>query len=396
MDSLTPAFAAAPVHASLRGRGPRPARSPLRPSPVSAPCAPPAKRVRELMYGAGGAFRGLAARLPHHDGPWSPPWAGAGGIGGAGRWGGSGNGGNDDDHNVDPSWGVAPGVHVILRGRCDAVYAAAVANLVQMSAVLNLPAPLVSDPTVPVVVLLSWMGAQQKQLAKYSQFYENLGYEVHLVFNGLLTAVLPRATREQAQKIEAFVASQPAERPVFVHAFSIGTGVYGMLLDSLRDDLERLERFKERVAGVVFDSGPAPIFPNDVAKGLHTVCPMISKAVWEPVAGLFFRLTQARKAFGASEEALRKGQMDSPQLYFYSLDDKVIPNIHHAIEEFIDKNRQRGVEVYNKFWKNSTHASHLKIHPDEYLANLDSFVKRCMQLRDDKMKALTPPALKGA
>lgn len=382
--AMTPtmsAFALSPS-CTLRGTGrPTPTRlSPLTPAPLPvaavasvAPTVAAQRRVRELMYGAGGAFRGLAAHFPN------------GGNGS--RAGGGGHGDGDEDFHVDPSWGVAPGVHVVLRGRSDEVYAAAVANLIQMSQVLPSPAQLVGDPSVPVVVLLSWMGAQQKQLSKYATFYEDMGYEVHCIFNGFRTAILPRASREQAEKVERFISAQPDGRPVFVHAFSIGTGIYGLLLDRLRGDLERLEGVKKRVAGVVFDSGPAPIFPHDVAKGLHTVFPIISKAIWEPIAGLFFAVTRARKSFGASEEALAKFQFPSPQLYFYSLDDKVIPNIHHAIEDFIDKNRQLGVEVYNKWWKKSIHASHLKMHQEEYTANLEKFVKRCMQLHSTESKA---------
>lgn len=339
-----------------------------------------ARRVRALMYGAGGAFRGLAQR------------SFSSGINNGGR-----RGGRDDDHNddgnVDPSWGAAPGVHVVLRERCDEVYRTAVANLIQMSAALSMPSFVSpTDATVPVVIMLSWMGAQQKHLTKYTKFYEDLGYEVHCFFNGLRTAIFPPASKAQAKRIQAFIDDQPDGRPVFVHAFSIGTGIYGLILDNLRNDIEKLDRLKSRIAGVVFDSGPAPIFPNDVAKGLHTVCPMVSKAVWEPVAGLFFFVTKARQAFSRSEEALRKLQLPSPQLYFYSLDDKVIPNIHHAIEEFVEKNRQRGLEVYKKWWEKSTHASHLKVHPEEYLTNLDKFVRRCMDLHKQKETVDAPVA----
>lgn len=347
------------------------------------------KRARSLMYGAGGAFRGLADRRQQLERLMlRTPFNSIGGFrGGAG---GHGNGGGDhhdhdedDDGNVDPSWGVAPGVHVLLRGKTDLAYQAAVANLIAMSAVLKSNAVLV-DPSVPVVVILSWMGARHAHLSKYTKFYEDLGYEVHTVVNDLKTAIFPPASRAQANRIAQFIADQPAERPVFVHAFSIGTGIYGLLLDSMRHEKEKLDMFRQRVTGVVFDSGPAPIFPKDVAKGLHLVCPMISKAIWEPIASMFFFVTKARQFYGRSEDALRKVQFPVPQLYFYSGDDKVIPNLKGSVEEFIDKNKQRGVEVYNKFWEKSVHASHLKMHPDEYMANLSSFIHRCMEVRNEK------------
>lgn len=350
------------------------------------------KRVRALMYGAGGAFRGLASprerigELVRMSG---------GGFGGFKGGGGAGGGDEDDEEwNVDPSWGAAPGVHVVMRGRCDEAYRLLVANLVAVGVGVGKGGAFVGvgDPTVPVVILLSWMGAQQKHLEKYRAYYEGMGYEVHCVFNDLKTAVFPPASRAQANRIGEFISGQPDDRPVFVHAFSIGTGIYGLLLDSLRHDMEKLDRITKKVTGVVFDSGPAPIFPTDVAKGLNTVCPLISRAVWEPIAGTLFFLTKARQSFGRSEDALRKLQLPIPQLYFYSLDDKVIPNIHHAVEEFIDKNKQRGLEVYKKWWDKSIHASHLKVHKEEYLANLNSFIHRCMEVRSQQRENATLPA----
>lgn len=398
----SPAFTAAPA---LAPRAPVATAS----DPLHAPrraLVVGRKRARQLVYGAGGAFRGLASpreriaelvrmsggRFATSRSGGDPPSGGRGGAGG----GHNHHNDDDDEWNVDPSWGAAPGVHVVLRGKTDEAYRLAVANIVAMGAALN---PMnaqafVGDPAVPVVIILSWMGAQQKHLAKYKAFYEELGYEVHCVFNGLKTAVFPPASKAQAKKIGEFIGAQPEERPVLIHAFSIGTGIYGLLLDSIRHETEELESLRKKVVGVVFDSGPAPIFPKDVAVGLHTVCPMISRAIWEPIANAFFFVTKARVSYGRGEDALRSVHFPSPQLYFYSGDDKVIPGIQHAVEEFIEKNKQRGVEVYNKFWEKSVHASHLKVHPEEYLGNLQHFVNRCMEVRQQNLRLPAPQAAK--
>lgn len=347
------------------------------------------KRARALMYGAGGAFRGLAtrrAKIAELVRMTGGSFGGNGSYSGPGGWGGGSPSWweeHDDDEGgeVDPSWGVAPGVHVVMRGRCNEAYRVAVANLVAMGDVLGVKGAgqLVGDTSVPVVLILSWMGAQKKHLRRYTRFYQELGYEVHFVLNGMKTAFFPPSSRKQAARIGNFIDSLPEDRPVLIHAFSIGTGIYGLLLESLRHETEKLERFREKVVGVVFDSGPAPIFPHDVAKGLHQVWPVLPKGGWERLVGTFFWVTQARKWYGAAEDALRKFQFPSPQMYFYSGDDKVIPQLKHSVEEFMDKNKQRGVEVYTKFWDKSQHASHLKVHPDEYMQNLTAFVSRCME-----------------
>lgn len=366
-------------------------------------------QFRTFVYGAGGAFRSFRRRAgPHalellHAGSSWPgsgwPYGGKGfGGGGGGRHSNDGPDDDDEDFGVDPSWGAAPGVHVVMRGKCDEAYRMAVANLLAFAG-STLPAGTAqlagmaskADPSVPLVILLSWMGANQKSLSKYKAFYESIGYEVHVVMNGLKTAIFPPASKKQADHVARVIDIQHPDRPVFVHAFSIGTGIYGLFLDNLKHDFEKLEAVKNKVVGVIFDSGPAPIFPHDVAKGLHTVCPMISKAAWEVAARAFFFLTQARRSFEKGEIALRAFQFPSPQLYFYSKDDKVIPNIHNAVEEFIEKNKQRGIEVYNTFWEKSIHATHLKMHPEEYLANLERFIRRCMEVRSLPMPVAIKP-----
>lgn len=369
------AFASPPVAALQRPSADQVAASAAAASRAFA--AAPQRRVRELMYGAGGAFQSFAAQA---QSAWPPGgWnGGSGGFGGWRHW---------DDHEEwrpDPSWGVAPGVHVVLRNKCDEVYAAAVAQLVQMS---NALPPMVRDPAVPVVVLLSWMGAQTKHVAKYTEYYESLGYEVHTVLNGLRTAIVPAAARANADQVMAIVEAQPEGRPVFFHAISIGTGVYGIFLNKVQESNERLERLRAQVAGVIFDSGPAPIFPVDVAKGLNTVCPMVSRGIWEGLTSAVFMLTQARKVFSASEDALRKTQFPTPQLYFYSQDDKVIPNLHKAVDDFVLKNKERGLEVYNKVWQKSVHAAHFKIHNEEYVTKLGEFTERCMEVFNQKKAA---------
>lgn len=368
------AFVPTTAHVTANLRDARTAVSPMVDS-AQAFAAPAQRRVRELVYGAGGAFRGWAAQA---HAAWPP-----------GGWGGHFGGGHghshgDDEWVPDPSWGVAPGVHVIMRGKCDEVYAAAVAQLIQMS---NALPPMVRDPSVPVVILLSWMGAQSKHVLKYKEYYETMGYEVHTLFNGLRTAIVPDAARAQAERLTAFIDAQPEGRPVFIHGISIGTGVYGIFLNQLQENTERLDKFRRQVAGVVFDSGPAPIFPHDVAKGLHTVCPMVSKAIWEGLASAFFVVTRAREVFGASEEALRRIQFKTPQLYFYSLDDKVIPDLPKAVQDFMAKNKERGLEVYEQMWSKSVHAAHFKIHHETYTQKLTEFTQRCMHVFNEK-KAL--------
>mmetsp|Transcript_1306 Transcript_1306/g.2156 ORF Transcript_1306/g.2156 Transcript_1306/m.2156 type:complete len:438 (+) Transcript_1306:236-1549(+) len=238
------------------------------------------------------------------------------------------------------------------------------------------------DSEKPVVVLLSWMGARKKHLDRFANHYREMGYDVVMYFNSMGTALVPSMSEEQAARVLKFIQKQPEGRPVIVHAFSIGTGIYGLLLNRVQQDVKTLEKLKNNIVGVIFDSGPAMIFPHDVAKGLHTVCPSLSRNFWRAVAGSLFYVTKARESFGMAENALAKFQFPAPQLYLYSKDDLVVSNLQESVSHFIENNTKRGVEIQRKVWEKSRHAAHFVLHPDEYIENLNQFLENCMQRRN--------------
>eukprot|EP00871_Galdieria_phlegrea_P006068 jgi/Galph1/949/GphlegSOOS_G5605.1 len=241
----------------------------------------------------------------------------------------------------------------------------------------------ISETVKPAVVLLSFLGAKQRQLKKYADIYFAKGYDVYVIFNNLPTAIFPSATQRQAQKVLEILEKIPEGQPVFVHAISIGTGVWGLVLEEFRRNNKRLEHLKQKISGVIYDSGPSCVSPGVIANGLYSACPKLSKKVWNMIATVTFALTRAEPKFRVGEMALRNHQVEqAPQLYLYSRDDHVINSLHESIQQFIEKNKQRGVEVYQKVWEKSEHATHLKLHPEEYMKSVEMFINRCLQLRD--------------
>mmetsp|Transcript_6025 Transcript_6025/g.18159 ORF Transcript_6025/g.18159 Transcript_6025/m.18159 type:complete len:330 (-) Transcript_6025:126-1115(-) len=237
-------------------------------------------------------------------------------------------------------------------------------------------ATVLSSSTKPVVVILSWMGASHKNVEKYVEFYRQKGYDVYFYLNNMAHAMVPIESKRQASRVLETISSIPSDRPVFVHAFSIGTGIYGYVLDMMK----KQKRNADNIAGVIFDSGPSMIFPADVAKALYMMCPNVSKKVWNMVANSFFSVTQARRNFSVAEEALKKLQLPkAPQLYMYSLDDKIINEVGENIGHFIEANKKVGAEVFSKVWEKSKHATHMRYHPEEYMDNVSQFLHRCLE-----------------
>lgn len=72
----------------------------------------------------------------------------------------------------------------------------------------------------------------------------------------------------------------------------------------------------------------------------------------------------------------------TPALFFFCENDAMSNS--QAMEDLIDHWRKRGVDVKAKKWEDSTHAGHLKRHPQEYLTSLDTFLQ---SLRLDPLKA---------
>lgn len=64
---------------------------------------------------------------------------------------------------------------------------------------------------------------------------------------------------------------QDAGRPVLVHDFSIGN-------KPVREGGEGLDELRKRVAGIVFDSGLAPIFPHGFVHGSAHCVPTRAQA----------------------------------------------------------------------------------------------------------------------
>ncbi|KAK4524199.1 hypothetical protein GAYE_SCF02G2098 [Galdieria yellowstonensis] len=254
----------------------------------------------------------------------------------------------------------------------------------------------ISETARPAVVLLSFLGAKQRQLKKYADFYFSKGYDVYVVFNNLPTAIFPSVTQRQARKVLDILEKIPDGQPVFVHAISIGTGIWGLVLEEFRKNSKRLEHLKGKISGVIYDSGPSNVSPSLLANGLYSACPKLSKKVWNVITNVTFWLTRAGTKFRVGELALQDHQVEqAPQLYLYSRDDHVISSLHESIQKFVEKNKQRGVEVYQQVWEKSLHATHLKVHPEEYMKSVEDFLNRCLQLRNKMNQHLIPGCVKS-
>ncbi|KAK4536087.1 hypothetical protein CDCA_CDCA07G2112 [Cyanidium caldarium] len=244
-------------------------------------------------------------------------------------------------------------------------------------------AAFVGDSQRPVVILLSWLGAGNRQLSKYAEWYRAHGYDVVLFFNGVHTAMLPVFCRKQAIRLMRMIDEIPASRPVVVHSFSIGTGIYGYMLDAMHHGHnvteEMVDKVRKQIRAVIFDSGPGHMRASAMASGLHAACPKVGLRVWNALAEGAFRLLRVQEGYRRAESALQHVQLPSvPQLYLYSRDDNVVKDLDQSVRQYIEAQRRRGLEVYHKMWECSQHVAHFKFHPEEYKENVERFLQRAL------------------
>ncbi|XP_054910776.1 uncharacterized protein LOC129375594 isoform X3 [Poeciliopsis prolifica] len=91
-------------------------------------------------------------------------------------------------------------------------------------------------------------------------------------------------------------------------------------------------------------------------------------------AMLYFRLFKSYTAdlYENSIQVFYNSPVTSPALFFFSENDAMCSTT--VLEKLMDLWRRRGVSVDGRKWKKSTHAAHLRCHPEEYVSTLQQFL----------------------
>ncbi|KAK8710853.1 hypothetical protein V6N13_146162 [Hibiscus sabdariffa] len=231
---------------------------------------------------------------------------------------------------------------------------------------------------VITVVLLGWLGATNKHLNKYVEWYNSRG--IHAVtflveLKDLLcldpVSMLDRRIAELANGLATWGSEKEEdgrERCFIFHTFSnTGWLVYGSVIERF----QRREELKEMIKGVIFDSGSAdPLNPKVWAAGfavailkklnnskngsengvtdskLQKVEPEMVEAVVLASLEKFFKsvlnMPEVERKFRAVVNAGLEHHPHCPQLYLYSTADKVIP--YKSVEFCIDEMSKKGIK----------------------------------------------------
>lgn len=253
-----------------------------------------------------------------------------------------------------------------------------------------------ASPAPAACFLFGWVGANDRNLAKYSQLVQEVapGAACHRIVCPTFEAFLSPAGRAKLaeQTLQKIVTEHP-DQPVLLYYFSNGgCFIHEQLLVLLRQDAAlppAEQRFaRVRICGTVFDSAPAKVTPHTGALALsESLTGALQRRVTFALAYVFFSFVGLvngvigrgnwaafnKRYFGA----LADDHLPCPSLYVYSDADHV--TIAPALAEFVAARRARGHDVTE--WHipagvPSPHCGHYRAQPQQYKQTLAEFVAR--------------------
>uniref|UniRef100_A0A146M8X1 Transmembrane protein 53-B n=1 Tax=Lygus hesperus TaxID=30085 RepID=A0A146M8X1_LYGHE len=233
--------------------------------------------------------------------------------------------------------------------------------------------------TRPLVVMLTWMNARRKRVDQYSSIYLSKGYDVLTVtIDGWQFLFPTRGAQTVAQDLLNYLHqfSIRGNQPLLLHGFSIGAYFWGEVLLKIKADVEKYSELLDRVKGVIWDS--TPDF-KDTVKGLpFAIAPhnlplrvMIRSYI---TFHLLLLYPLATKHYIASSRALHSTPCTAPILMLICRNDPIA-----SVESNLNVKRSwesLGIETSIKIWDESKHVSHYFLHTDDYMAEIERFLKK--------------------
>jgi hypothetical protein len=242
----------------------------------------------------------------------------------------------------------------------------------------------------PLVVLLTWLAAQDKHIEKYSSLYLQKGFDVLTVKTSPFDLLFPTiGARKIAQNCVLTLQKELPQYPsVILHAFSVGAYQFGEILiemqeqhklntDHNRDNHNQSNNIdlEKRIKGIVFDSVvPIEELPNGVSRSI-TANPFLYKCIKSGINGhLKVFNSIATKYYRAASHAVWNNYMRVPALILVSQNDRI--GTAEANQKLTRVWRDLGIDVTWKCWDKSAHVQHLPKHPKEYEELIDRFLNK--------------------
>ncbi|XP_054764158.2 transmembrane protein 53-like [Lytechinus pictus] len=248
----------------------------------------------------------------------------------------------------------------------------------------------------PVIFLLGWYGAEDKDLAKYSAIYQSEGYvTIRYVLPGefLFEGKLGEVNFIAVKVLEAFFDLGLEENPIFFHLFSNGGGYIYRAVTELLNGRDPGVFAALKICGVIWDSAPCRptffsgiraycLFSPDIDR--HSQPWYVSYAKMAP-AWLWLLVKhivlpsfwEANNLMNSYIPAIISDKMPCPQLFIYSKADCIA--WYKDIQDIVVQRRKQGCDITEAYWEDGDHLEHLAKHRDEYVDACLDLVSRGLE-----------------
>ncbi|XP_014827119.1 PREDICTED: transmembrane protein 53-like isoform X2 [Poecilia mexicana] len=226
----------------------------------------------------------------------------------------------------------------------------------------------------PLMLMLPWLGSRPQAVTKYCEIYFRTGFDVLVVESEVKDFLWPRWGLERGKTLLELLQSEPlVTRPLLIHAFSIGGYTFAQLLVHISQDKQLYQAVTNRIKGQVYDSLVVGSLEH-MATGLgKTLYPRWESLIVQS-SMLYFRIFKHQTVdyFNASIDVFYNTPVKAPALIFFCENDLL--SDAPSVEKLVEYWQNRGMDVTAKKWEVSTHAGHLRRHPQEYLSTLNTFL----------------------
>lgn len=231
-----------------------------------------------------------------------------------------------------------------------------------------------------LVVLMTWLGAEERHINKYRQFYLERGFDVLNVNTTSIDILVPRYfTKRNAADCVRFLTNSNYDR-IFYHGFSVGGFMFGqVILEMMNQKQDVRDRLCDSIRGIVLDSVVVLAdFQAGVANSF-TENKFIAKFL-EYLIGFYKRVAGniATVYFQEVQDFVFSGPLNRPSLHVYSKGDPIID--HRNAQRLADCWIHAGIELERLVVEDAGHVQIFRKYHDDYVIRLEKLLKRVQML----------------
>lgn len=239
--------------------------------------------------------------------------------------------------------------------------------------------------TSPIVALLGWNSARDKHLAKYSEIFEQKGFDtVRIPANPFNTFMRLNRVKDISMTLLDILVEIKSQqnRPFILYSLSMGGfNVYYFLNQAISTPGQ--QHFNSiQVMGCIFDS--CPHFPGmHSLKGVQSTIlevipnPLLKILVSVGLAAAFPPVWLFNRDIKKLIPRTISSPLGCPELFLFCKTDPLVPD--KDVWLFIEAHKNKNIKVFSKCWEVSGHVQHYKNYPDEYLKHVNDFIAYCLK-----------------